>query len=130
MVQNKRNIHTLAIIHGLHFCFTGLWPLMHMSSFLLVTGPKTDLWLVETVGVLVLAIGLGLVAAGFRKQVSFPLSLMAMGSSLGLVFIDVIYVWLEVILPIYLLDALVEFILFMAWSIYLNKVKLWKGRYK
>lgn len=130
MMQNKRSIDILAVVHGLYFCLTGLWPLIHMSSFLLVTGPKTDLWLVDTVGVLVLVIGLGLMAAGLRKQVAFPLSIIAMGSSLGLIFIDIIYVWREVILPIYLLDALVELILVTAWIIYLYKEKLWEIRYK
>ena len=32
---------------------TGLWPLFNIESFQQVTGPKTDLWLVRTVGVLV-----------------------------------------------------------------------------
>jgi hypothetical protein len=32
---------------------TGLWPLVSIGTFQQVTGPKTDLWLVKTVGVLI-----------------------------------------------------------------------------
>ena len=40
-------IHALAWIQGLYFFFTSVWPIVHMSSFLAVTGPKHDLWLVQ-----------------------------------------------------------------------------------
>ena len=41
-----------------------------MRSFLAVTGPKTDLWLVRTVGVVVLAIGVTLAVAATRGHVN------------------------------------------------------------
>ncbi|VTR52312.1 Uncharacterised protein [Sphingobacterium thalpophilum] len=45
-------------IQGIYYCLTGIWPVIHISSFMAVTGPKTDLWLVKMVGLLSLAIGL------------------------------------------------------------------------
>jgi hypothetical protein len=39
------------------YLVSGLWPLVHLQSFLTVTGPKTDLWLVKTLGVLISVIG-------------------------------------------------------------------------
>jgi hypothetical protein len=126
MKQTKTYISALAAIHGSYFCVSGIWPLIHMNSFLFVTGPKTDLWLVETVGVLVLVIGMGLLVAGFQKRISFPISIIAMGASLGLIFIDTIYVWALVISPVYLLDAAIEFVLLSAWIFYIFKAKLWK----
>src|SRR3712207_8811708 len=42
--------------------------LFRSRSFQAVTGPKTDLWLVKTVGVLVIAIGSVLCSAGLRRQ--------------------------------------------------------------
>ena len=56
----------IAGTQGSYFLLTGVWPLLHMRSFLAVTGPKTDLWLVETVGVLVAAIGAGLLLSAAR----------------------------------------------------------------
>lgn len=116
----------LAAIHGTYYFISGLWPILHMTSFMAVTGPKLDLWLVETVGVLVLFIGLGLLTAAQKNEVSFPLSIIAAGSALGLTCIDVIYVWLGVISPVYLLDAVIELILLTAWVAYIYKSRMWK----
>jgi hypothetical protein len=33
----------LPLAHGGFYLLTGVWPLVHMPSFLAVTGPKTDL---------------------------------------------------------------------------------------
>lgn len=32
---------------GVYFGATGLWPILHLPSFLFVTGPKIDTWLVQ-----------------------------------------------------------------------------------
>ncbi|MCC9168544.1 hypothetical protein [Pontibacter harenae] len=63
-------ISLLAKLQGFYWVITGVWPLVHMPSFLMVTGPKTDLWLVVTVSLLLVLIGLVLVVAGFRKHVT------------------------------------------------------------
>jgi hypothetical protein len=44
---------SVALVQGLYFLMTGLWPLVSIGTFQHVTGPKIDLWLVNTVGVLV-----------------------------------------------------------------------------
>lgn len=126
MDQEKTGLHTLSIIHGLYYCGAGLWPIIHMRSFLFITGPKVDLWLVETVGMLVFSIGLGLLIAGGTKDVSFPISLIAISSAIGFILVDAINVWTNSISPIYLLDALVEFILLTGWLFYIFKTKLWR----
>jgi 8-oxo-dGTP pyrophosphatase MutT (NUDIX family) len=46
------------------YLLTGIWPLLHIQSFQSVTGPKTDLWLVKTAGVLITVIGAVLMMAG------------------------------------------------------------------
>lgn len=128
MSQTTTKIYTLAIIHGFYFCVTGLWPIVHMDSFLFVTGPKEDLWLVETVGMLALVIGLGLLVGGWTKNITFPLSLIAVAAAIGFILVDVIFVWRLIISPIYLLDAAVEFVFLIMWIIYIVKTRLWKRR--
>lgn len=86
-----------------------------------ITGPKEDVWLVKTVGVLIFIIGIGLIAAGVKRRITFPLAFNGAGSGLGLLFIDVIYVWQGVISPIYLLDAVLESILVISWCFYIIK---------
>ncbi|MFH5804425.1 hypothetical protein ACG2DA_10255, partial [Alienimonas sp. DA493] len=56
----------LLVGQGLYYVATGVWPLVHIRSFEFVTGPKTDDWLVQTVGALVLAIG-GTLLYGARR---------------------------------------------------------------
>ncbi len=115
----------LSAFQGFYYIITGLWPIVHMPSFLAVTGLKIDLWLVETVAVLVLVIGIGLLIAARRSQISFPLSIIAAGSAFGLSCIDVIYVWQGEISVVYLLDAILEIILLVMWITYIFKSRLW-----
>lgn len=107
--------HWLAFGQGIYFGLTGLWPLLHMPSFLAVTGPKVDLWLVRTVGVLILAIGATLCSAGWRRRVTMEIAVLAVGSAVGLAAIDCFYVFVGRIPPIYLADAAAEALLIAAW---------------
>jgi hypothetical protein len=44
-------------IQGWYYVLTGTWPLIHMKSLESITGPKTDHWLVKTVGLLIVCSG-------------------------------------------------------------------------
>ncbi len=108
----------LALLQGIYYALTGIWPLVSIGTFLAVTGPKRDLWLVRTVGVLVLVIGAALiVSAATSASANVSIFVLAVGSALGLTAIDVIYVLKRVISPIYLLDAAAEVVLIVLWII-------------
>src|SRR5919106_4031462 len=81
----------LAMGQGLYYLATGVWPLVSMRSFEAVTGPKTDRWLVKTVGVLVGVIGAVLISAGRNRRVTTESALLAAGSAAGLAAVDTIY---------------------------------------
>jgi len=74
----------VALAQGSYYVLTGVWSLVHIRSFQAVTGPKTDLWLVKTVGVLVIAIGGVLCSAGLRRQATPEIPSLAVGSAVGL----------------------------------------------
>ncbi len=120
-VRSAGGLRVLATIQGLYFLATGLWPLIHMESFLWVTGPKTDLWLVRTVGVLVTAVALTILTAAWRGRLTRETAVLAVGSALGLGAIDVIYAGLGVIDRIYLIDAAAEAVLIAAWGFWLRR---------
>jgi hypothetical protein len=101
---------------------TGIWPLVSIDTFQRVTGPKVDLWLVKTVGVLVAVIGAALILAGMRAEVTPSVLLVAVGSAAALAGVDVIYVSKGVISRIYLLDTLVEVVLMVWWLIELARL--------
>ena len=113
----------IAAAQGSYFLLTGVWPLLHMRSFLAVTGPKTDLWLVETVGVLVAAIGAGLLLGAARGTLAIELALIAILAALGLAAIDVIYVTRGIIAKIYLADAVLEAMFIVAWAVFTLTLK-------
>src|SRR5437764_14959162 len=101
----------LLTIQGLYFAVTGVWPLVHLESLEAVTGPKTDHWLVQTVGVLITVIGAVLLLAAYRRRLSAEVVLLAVGSAAALAAVDVVFVGRGVIPPIYLLDAAAEAVL-------------------
>ncbi len=109
--------HWLALAQGAYFALTGVWPLVSIRTFMKVTGPKTDIWLVKTVGVIVLAIGAVLMVAGARLAVTPEIYLLAVASAAGLAGIDVYYVTKGTIDRIYLLDAAAEIVLIALWGI-------------
>lgn len=109
--------HWLALAQGAYFALTGIWTLVSIRTFMRVTGPKTDIWLVKTVGVIVLAIGVVLLLAGARRAVTPEIYLLAVTSAGGLAGIDVYYVAKRTIDRIYLADAVAEIALIALWAV-------------
>jgi hypothetical protein len=105
----------LSLTQGIYYLATGIWPLLSPKTFQMVTGPKTDVWLVKTVGVLVAVIGGVLTLAGLRRQTTREVPLLAAGAATGLAAIDVVYAARGRIGKIYLLDAAAEIGLALAW---------------
>lgn len=117
-------------IQGAYYLMTGVWPLVSIRTFKMITGEKTDHlptgleadhWLVMTVGVLVAAVALTLLTAAYRRTQALELAVLAIGCGIGLTSIDVIYTARGVILPVYLIDAAVEVVLIVGWVIALTK---------
>lgn len=106
---------TIAVTQGAFYIATGLWPIVSMRTFLMVTGPKTDLWLVKTVGALIAVIGAALLCGGLDGNVSNGLVLLGSVSAAALGIVDVNYVTKGVISKIYLLDAAAEAVIVLMW---------------
>lgn len=62
----------ILLIQGLYWLVTGLWGLIDIHSFMIVTGPKTDIWLVKTVSVLIVVISLSLLSAVKSRDQPMP----------------------------------------------------------
>jgi hypothetical protein len=117
VAMERKPLPGVALTQGAYYLLTGLWPLIDIESFQVVTGPKTDLWLVRTVGVLVSVIGVVLVSAARRRTIGRELMLLGVGSALALAAIDVVYVLSKTIPPVYLADAAIEIGLAAAWAL-------------
>jgi len=117
---------SICVGQGIYFLTTGLWPLISIETFQLVTGRKTDHlvtgsendhWLVNTVGVLVTAIAVSLLFAAHRNRLSPEVILLGMATAVGLISIDVVYVMRGTISAVYLLDAVIETGFVSAWLV-------------
>jgi hypothetical protein len=93
---------------GGYYLVTGFWPLVSMSSFEAVTGPKIEHWLVHTVGVLAMAIGFALLVAARRKFPSDEALALSAAAATAFAGIDVVYSLRGTISEIYLADAAVQ----------------------
>ncbi|MDR7127850.1 putative membrane protein [Algoriphagus sp. 4150] len=122
-MRNFKLIDYIVILRlqSVYFLATGIWPLISMSTFLKITGPKNDLWLVKVVGVLIGVIGMVLLTASFNKKRNNPVILLAISSSIALASIDVIFYLSKTIPTIYLLDAVIECVIIILWAWNINK---------
>ena len=106
----------VASVQAAFYVGTGVWPLLHRRSFEQVTGPKTDFWLAQTVGLTVAAIGIGLAQAVSRSRgVPAELRTVAATSAAGLALVDLSFVARGRISKIYLADAAAEVALVAGW---------------
>jgi len=110
----------VALVQGIYFIITGVWPIFSMKTFLFITGPKTDLWLVKTVGLILALIGAVLVYAQRTATINSSVIFLAIGSAAALAIVEFIYVIRRVISPVYLGDALAELILIGWWILSLR----------
>lgn len=108
----------LALVHGLYNVAGGLWPLLHMESFEIVTGPKRDEWLVRTVGAILLFVGLLLLHdAIIRRRIDRTLRLVAGGVAGVLGTVALVSSLTGIISVVYLFDGLAHCGFFSAWLI-------------
>ena len=112
--QSKRRL--VAVGQAAYFLVTGVWPLLHIRSFEWVSGPKVDRWLVKTVAALIGVDGAAIGLAAWRRRITPEVELLAVGSSLALAIVDVVYVARRRIRPVYLLDAVAQVGLIVGWA--------------
>jgi hypothetical protein len=100
---------------GIYILITAIWPIIHIKSFMEVTGYKTDIWLVKTVGALLIPVALCLLAhlflAGDRR-----LAIILGGfTAIAFICIDFYYALTDVIPDIYLADGVIEAAFLLLW---------------
>jgi fucose permease len=113
-------MNKLAVFQGIFYLMTGLWAIIDIQSFMAVTGPKIDIWLVHTVSLLLISIGLTLLVSSTNP---FPLASAVLGgsSAFSLAIIDFYYSMTKIISPVYLVDAFIEVALVVIWIFIFQK---------
>ena len=95
---------------------TGVWPLIDIASFVTITGPKEDIWLVKTVGAMLIPVSITL--AAFTRINTSRVPAILLGGLTALVFavIDFQYALAGVISNVYLLDGSLQVLFIAGWT--------------
>ncbi|RQP14634.1 MAG: hypothetical protein EAS48_01130 [Chryseobacterium sp.] len=118
-----KTVHRIApLLQAFYYLVTAVWPFVHLQSFLYVTGPKTDIWLVKTVSLLlvpyaVLLIDAALLSCQVRRIFSLAMSICCA----SLAGIDLYYYLSGTISAVYLADFGAEIIFMLYWLVRLYK---------
>jgi len=104
----------ILFVQAVYYLITGLWPIVSLRSFEAVTGPKTDDWLVQMVGLLAAAIGTTLLFGSWRGSRYRETLALAILGAISFTAIDVIFAVNGTIGRICLADAVVQVIVISA----------------
>lgn len=104
-----------------YILLTAVWPLVHIESFMDITGYKTDIWLVKTVGALLIPVAACLYSYLFRESDRLPAIILGALTAVAFLSIDLYYALTNVISDIYLADGAVEFIFLVLWMVFASR---------
>jgi hypothetical protein len=111
-----QKIYTILLwVQGVYTLLTALWGLIDIRSFMRVTGPKADIWLVKTVSVLLLPITFCFFAALFLNMPFLPVIIIGILTTSGLAAIDFYYTANRTIKWVYALDGIAEVLFLLTW---------------
>ncbi|MDB5185562.1 MAG: hypothetical protein JWL85_85 [Candidatus Saccharibacteria bacterium] len=111
MSSYSYRMYNIAMVQGAYYLITGLWPLFHIESFEKVTGPKVDIWLVKTVGLLTATIGLFLILTANDQRTNI-LGVLSAASFAG---VDLFYGLRGRISRVYVVDGIIEVFFALIW---------------
>jgi hypothetical protein len=123
-METLRALRVLLTIQAAYILVTALWPLVHLETFLIVTGYKTDLWLVKTVGALLIPIACCLFSFLVFETDKRPAFILGSLTAVAFATIDFYYALNHQISKIYLLDGAIEIVFLIAWIYIAMKLKL------
>jgi hypothetical protein len=104
-----------AVVQGVYFVLTGLWPVLALDSFLKVTGHRADYWLSQKMGLLLVVLGATLCLAAYRRAKSPEVLLLAVASATVLAGADLLFFFAGTLSWVYLIDAAVQLIILALW---------------
>jgi hypothetical protein len=122
-MSSNRHPNTAPFTQGVFYVVTGLWPIIHLRSFEKFTGRKQQRegLLAQSMGGLIAAVGVALIAGSLEKRPSAALKWLGMGSALALGVADLVFARRNIIKhqtsKSYLADAAAEGAALAGWII-------------
>lgn len=115
IVTAMKFFRILLSIQCIYTFITAVWPLIDIESFMLVTGYKTDLWLVKTVGAILVSVSLCMATHLFIRTDHIPVVVLAITSSIAFICIDFYYALNDTISDIYMADGALQILFLTGW---------------
>jgi hypothetical protein len=84
-------------VQGIYTLVTAIWPIVDIESFMMVTGYKTDVWLVKTVGALLIPVAGCLISFLFIQTDRRPAFVLGGLTCIAFICIDFYYALTDVI---------------------------------
>ncbi|HET7224860.1 MAG TPA: hypothetical protein VFK69_04010 [Candidatus Eisenbacteria bacterium] len=106
----------VALAQGIWYVATGLWPIADARSFQDITGPKDDVWLARTCGMLIALLGGALLFARARRRIGAETLFLGIASALALAFADALIATSGAGTQAYLFDAALEIVFAGLWA--------------
>jgi hypothetical protein len=126
--KSLRLFRLLILTHGGYILATAIWPLTDIVSFMEVTGYKEDIWLVKTVGSLLIAVAICLLSYLYFNAEIRPAIVLGAITAIAFICIDLYYALNDVISDIYLADAGAEIIFLAGWIAVASSTKQPRSR--
>ena len=114
-LKTLKVFRSILIVQSLYTLITGVWPLIHIESFIAATGPKDDLWLVKTVGAMLIPVSVALAAFIWINASKVPAILLGGLTAIVFAIIDFHFALSDVISNVYMLDGLLQLIFIAGW---------------
>lgn len=115
-MRKKGTFRIIPLIQAIYVSITAIWPLVHIESFMQVTGYKTDVWLVKTVSVLLFPLMILLYRSVIKsKPISLTISAALISATAGLIIVELVYYFKGTIAQVYFWDTIIETIFLLWW---------------
>jgi hypothetical protein len=106
---------------GAYTFLTAIWPIVDIESFMEISGYKTDIWLVKTVSILLLATSISFLIDTLSNRLNVPITMLALVVAIGMAYVDFYYSLNGTIRKIYMLDDFIEILFTIGWLVVLIK---------
>jgi len=113
---------TTLFLQSLFYLFTGIWPLMHISSFLAGKGEEADNWLLVSAGSLLLCIVCAFFIDLYARRNSASIIFLAIASSVAFLCVDFHYSVFHAMSKLYIVDAAIHLVLMTLWSFWMAAI--------
>jgi Na+/melibiose symporter-like transporter len=106
------------LVQGVYYVILGLWPWLHPESYLWAAGSDLDIGLLQTLGLTLAVIGVSLAVAAARREESWAIHCLALGSIAALLFSNILFLFRDRFAVLYVLDAVLQVILGALWFLH------------